>query len=120
MVDCQNTKFRVEDTIVLKGKGSSGISKLRLIARNKSTIKAYSRMFAQSASTGHLDCQSIIADKGSVVSLVPEVVCKNKDAQITHEASVGKISEEQLNYLRTRGLNEQEATNLITAGFLRI
>lgn len=120
IADCKNTKFLTEDSIVLKGKGSSGISKLRLIAGEKSTIKAYSRMFAQSPSIGHLDCQSLITDKNSTVNLIPEVICENKDAQITHEASVGKISEEQLNYLRTRGLNEQEAINLITAGFLRV
>ncbi len=120
LVDCQNTDFFTEDAIILKGEGSSGISRLRFISGKKSTIKAHSRILAQSPSSGHLDCQSIITDKGSTVSLVPEVLCENKDAQVTHEASVGKISEEELNYLRTRGLNEEEAINLITAGFLRI
>lgn len=120
IADCKNTKFLTEDTIALMGEGSSGISRLRLIARKRSSIKAYSRIFAHSPSSGHLDCQSLITDKKSSVNLIPEVVCENKDAQITHEASVGKISEEQLNYLRTRGLNESQAINLITAGFLKI
>jgi len=39
-------------------------------------------------------------------------------AQITHEASIGRISEEELIYLRTRGLNEKEAIGLIVNGFL--
>jgi len=120
LVNCQKTQFFTEDTVVLKGEGSSGISKLRLIAGKESSIKAYSRMFAQSASSGHLDCQSLVTDKGSTVKLVPEVVCDNKEAQVTHEASIGKISEEQLNYLRTRGLTKEQAINLIISGFLRI
>jgi Fe-S cluster assembly scaffold protein SufB len=48
------------------------------------------------------------------------LVCESKEAQITHEASIGKISEEQLNYLRSRGLNEKEAIDLIISGFLSV
>jgi hypothetical protein len=50
--------------------------------------------------------------------LVPELVNENKDALLTHEASIGRISEEELNYLRARGLSENEAIDLIVAGFL--
>jgi Fe-S cluster assembly scaffold protein SufB len=120
VADCKNTCFHADAAIVLAGKGSSAINRLRLVARKDSEIKAYSRMFAKSASTGHLDCQGLMTDKSAKVTFVPEVVCEDKDAQITHEASIGKISEEQLNYLRTRGLNEEQAVNLITAGFLKI
>ncbi|MBN1168932.1 SufD family Fe-S cluster assembly protein [Candidatus Woesebacteria bacterium] len=120
LADCKNTRFTTEDEIVLQGEGSSGISRLRLIARKDSDIKACSKIVAKSPSSGHLDCQSLVTDKNSRVTLVPEVVCEDKDAQITHEASIGKVSEEQLNYLRTRGLNEQQAINLITAGFLKV
>ncbi|PIZ89560.1 MAG: hypothetical protein COX89_00870 [Candidatus Nealsonbacteria bacterium CG_4_10_14_0_2_um_filter_37_10] len=48
------------------------------------------------------------------------LICQNKEAQITHEASIGKISEEELNYLRMRGLTEKEAIDLIVTGFLTI
>jgi Fe-S cluster assembly scaffold protein SufB len=62
----------------------------------------------------------IVIDKNSKISLIPELICQNKKAQITHEASIGKISEEELNYLRMRGLTEDEAINLIVSGFLKI
>ena len=42
---------------------------------------------------------------------------RTKDADVAHEASVGKISEEQINYLRTRGLSEDAAKSLIVQGF---
>lgn len=120
IADCKNTEFNIDAEIILQGKGSSAVNKLRLVAGKGSNIKAYSKMHARSAGKGHLDCQGLIADKGVVVTFVPEVVCEDKDAQITHEASIGKISEEQLNYLRTRGLTEDQSVNLITAGFLRV
>ncbi len=120
LADCKNTRFNTKDEIILQGKEASGISKLRLISRKDSIINAHSRILAKSASMGHLDCHSLMTDKKSKVSLIPEVICKNKDAQVTHEASIGRVSEEQLNYLRTRGLTEEEALNLIIAGFLKV
>jgi hypothetical protein len=120
LVDCQNTDFFTEDAIILKGYGSSGISRLRFIAGENSNIKAHSLILAKSASTGHLDCQSLITARSAKVSLVPEVLCEEKEAQVTHEASIGKVSEEQLNYLRSRGLTEEQALNLIISGFLRM
>jgi len=50
---------------------------------------------------------------------VPKLICKDPRGQVTHEASIGKISEEELNYLRTRGLKEEEAVDLIVSGFLK-
>jgi Fe-S cluster assembly scaffold protein SufB len=75
---------------------------------------------ANSPSKGHLDCQGLLVDKKSKISLIPALICQNKETQITHEASIGKISEEQLTYLRMRGLSEKEAIDLICSGFLKI
>ncbi|MEA2056228.1 MAG: SufD family Fe-S cluster assembly protein [Patescibacteria group bacterium] len=118
--DCQNTQFESLDEIYLQGKDSSGISNLRFISRANSQIKATSRMIAEAAGTGHLDCQSLNLDSTARVSLIPEVTVENDQAQITHEASIGRVSEEQLNYLRMRGLTEDEAIDLIASGFLKI
>ena len=112
------TKTEIKDTLILKEKGASGIIKLRLVGNKKSQISAYSQIRAKSESKGHLDCQGLLIDESSKISLIPELLCESKKAQITHEASIGKISEEALNYLRMRGLNEKEAINLIVNGFL--
>jgi Fe-S cluster assembly scaffold protein SufB len=113
-----NSKIDIADTIILKGKGSNGIIRLRLVGKKNSQVNAQSKIIAQVPSQGHLDCQGLLIDKNSQIKLSPELIIKDKNALITHEASVGKISEEQLNYLRTRGLSEAEAINLIVAGFL--
>jgi len=116
--DSSHTKINLEEKINLLEKGASGIIELRLVGRKGSLIKAKSTIVAHSFSKGHLDCQGILIDKKSKISLIPELICKDKDAQITHEASVGKISQDQIVYLRTRGLSEKEAIELVINGFL--
>ena len=113
-----NSNIEIEDSIFLKGKSSQGIARLRLAARENSEIKAISRIVAQAPSKGHLDCQGLLTDETARIALAPELICQDKNAQITHEASIGKISEEELNYLRMRGLSEDEAIDLIVSGFL--
>jgi len=118
--NCVQTKAEIKDVLFLKGKGASGIINLRLVGGRNSKVLARSQIIADSESKGHLDCQGLLTDQKSEISLIPELVCKHKLAQITHEASIGKISPEQLNYLRMRGLTEKRATDLIINGFLKI
>jgi len=120
IANCVKTETNIKDVLILKGNGSSGVINLRLVGGKESKILARSQVIADSESRGHLDCQGLLTDKKSNISLIPELICKNKLAQITHEASIGKISQEQLTYLRMKGLTEKQATNLIINGFLEI
>jgi len=120
LADCENTDLTIRDNLMLAGADAKGISKLRFVVREHSTVKAISRLTATSPAVGHIDCQSLMIDKTSRVKLIPEIDCQNKEAALTHEASVGKISEEQINYLRMRGLNLDQALNLIITGFLKM
>jgi Fe-S cluster assembly scaffold protein SufB len=112
------TEVAIADVVRLNGNNARGVVRLRLVGRERAKIKAVSRMLANGAGEGHLDCQGLLMGDAAEISLVPEVVCRHKEAQITHEASIGKVSEEALNYLRSRGLTEDEAIDLIVAGFL--
>ena len=116
--DCKNTNMEINDNIILKGKNSSGILKLRLVGKENAKILSRSRITTEAECKGHLDCQGLPIHKTAEMILIPELVCRDNQSQITHEASIGKISEEELNYLKTRGLNEHEAIDLIVNGFL--
>ncbi len=118
-VDCKRTQAEIVDTLNLKEKDASGQIQLRLVGRKNSKVSARSQILAKAPGRGHLDCQGLLVDKSSIISLEPKLICKNKLAQLTHEASIGKIEEQQLNYLRQRGLSEEEAINLIVTGFLK-
>ncbi len=118
IIDGKATKIEMQDNLFLKGKESTGEIQLKIVGRQKSNIQAQSQILAENQNRGHLDCQGLLAEKNAIISLEPKLVCKNKDAQLTHESSIGKISEEELNYLRQRGFSQEEATDLITNGFL--
>jgi len=120
LINGLNSKIDLKETLLFVGKNSQGIIRLRLVGRKNSQITAKSTIIAKVPGKGHLDCQGLLVGKDSKISLIPELICQNKKAQITHEASIGKIAEEQLNYLRQRGLTEKEAIDLIVSGFLEI
>ena len=117
-VSAKNSKIDMSEFIYLDGKNSNGISRIRIVGNRKSKIVAHNRMIANKAGTGHVDCMGLLIANNSSINLIPELINKNKNASLTHEASVGKISEENLNYLRSRGLTEEQAIDLIVAGFL--
>lgn len=63
-------------------------------------------------------CDALILDEASASDTIPYMEINNKKVSIGHEASVGKIGEEQLFYLMSRGLSEAEATAMIVRGFI--
>ncbi len=108
----------MHDSTFLKGKKCSGVSRIRMVGDKGSRIVAHSKMIANDAGTGYLDYMGLLLAENSSINAIPELINRNNNATLTHEASVGKISEENLNYLRNRGLTEDEAIDLIVAGFL--
>ncbi|MDY0276650.1 MAG: Fe-S cluster assembly protein SufB [Acholeplasma sp.] len=66
----------------------------------------------------NIECDTIILDGISTSDTVPINVVKNSDVFLQHEATVSKISEDQLFYLMSRGLTEAEATEMIVMGFI--
>lgn len=66
----------------------------------------------------HVECDTIILDDISKSDTIPFNFVQNQKSRIEHEASVSKISEEQLFYLMTRGLTKEQATEMIVMGFI--
>lgn len=69
-------------------------------------------------SMSHIECDTIIMDEWSKSDTIPYNEIHNSQVSLEHEAKVSKISEEQLYYLMSRGLTEQEATEMIVMGFV--
>jgi len=63
-------------------------------------------------------CDALILDDESESNTYPAVENKNKDVEISHEARIGKIGEEVMFYMKSRGFNEEDATRLIVGGFV--
>ena len=107
------THFRVE----LNGAGSGVDLVSRSVARDDSRQSYESVIFGNAPCTGHSACDAIIAGNG-IVDASPSLNARNGDAQLIHEAAIGKIAGEQLLKLQTLGLTEQEAEAKIIEGFL--
>jgi len=108
------TIFEVE----LNGENASTHVTSRSVATENSSQEFYSKVIGNKKSFGHVECDAIIKDKAKVKA-VPEIMANNIDANLVHEAVIGKIAGEQLIKLMTLGLNEKEAEEEIIKGFLR-
>lgn len=108
------TEFEVE----LAGEDSGVDLISRAVARGQSRQHYHSRIVGRTRCTGHSECDAIIAD-GAQVSAAPELLAAHQDAQLIHEAAIGKIAGEQIVKLRTLGLTEKQAEERIIAGFLK-
>jgi len=68
----------------------------------------------------HLECKGLILNDEGIIHAIPELEGHKKDVDLSHEAAVGKIAQEEVEYLMARGLNEEEATATIVRGFLHV
>lgn len=68
---------------------------------------------------GHLECKGLILGGGSIHA-IPELQGTRPGVELSHEAAVGKIAQEEIEYLMARGLDEDEATSTIVRGFLNV
>lgn len=104
-------------TVELKGEDSSAQIISRSVAQNESTQVFHLNLRGYSKCRGHIQCDSIIMDDAKVSS-IPEISAFHSDAQLIHEAAIGKIASDQLIKLMTLGLTEKEAEDTVLKGFL--
>jgi len=69
---------------------------------------------------GHLECRGLILQGAGTIHAIPELKGNLAGIDLSHEAAVGKIAEEEVEYLMARGLSRSEATATIVRGFLRV
>ena len=107
--------------VVLQNEGARGEIITRAIATDNAKI--YARGFLQGEHKGskaHLECRGLLLSDNAMVYAVPELLAKAQGAELSHEAAVGKIAEEEIQYLMARGFSEKEAASLIVRGFMDI
>lgn len=103
-----DTTSRIISKSVSKDDGRSSYRGLLYVAKEARNVKSTVR------------CDALLIDDHSRTDTYPYIEVNEDDATITHEASVGKIGEDQVFYLMSRGFSEQEALNLVVSGFLEV
>ena len=104
--------------VYLEGNNSRARIISRSVAKGGSRQVFYPCMTGKSSCFGHVQCDSIIMDE-AVISSIPAISAENVNAQLVHEAAIGKIAGEQILKLQTFGLTAEEAEEQILKGFLK-
>jgi Fe-S cluster assembly scaffold protein SufB len=104
--------------IVLNGDNSKANMVSRSVIKGNSIQDFYATLDARAKCFGHIECDAIIMDNGRNET-VPSLKAGHPDAELTHEASIGKIANEQLVKLMSLGLTYDESVNRIIQGFLK-
>ena len=104
--------------VQLNGENSSTHVTSRSVATESSKQYFISKIYGNAKCFAHSECDAIIKDN-SIVTATPEITANNVEANMIHEAAIGKIAGEQITKLMTLGLTEKEAEEEIINGFLR-
>ena len=101
-----DTTSKITSKSVSRSDGRSTYRVLLNVAKGATNVKSTVR------------CDALLLDETSKTDTYPYMKINQEDATITHEATVGKIGDEQIFYLMTRGFSEEEALTLIVNGFM--
>lgn len=99
-------------------------AKAEIVARTLSTggvVINRGHLLGQSPETkAHLECHGLLLSEQGIIHAIPELEARTGNAELSHEAAVGKIAPEEIEYLMARGLTEEEAVATIVRGFLNV
>ncbi len=105
--------------VYLEGTGSKSEIVSRAVAKDNSKIYARGHLAGAVPDVkGHLECHGLILSDDALMYAVPILEGASSNLEMSHEAAVGKIDEEEVQYLTSRGLTEEEAASMIVRGFL--
>lgn len=101
-----NTSSKITSKSISKGKGRASYRGLLKVNKGSGNVKS------------NVVCDALLLDAESRSDTYPYIEIDEDDVTIGHEASVSRVGEEQLFYLMSRGLSEEEATSMVVSGFI--
>jgi hypothetical protein len=112
-------RVEVREVVHLNGRKARGLTRTRVAVCDHAQSNVYTTMEGNApGARGHMDCTEVI--RGSALaSNTPLVVVRHDQAQVTHEAAIGTVNRKELESLLARGLDEDEAVDLIIRGLIR-
>ncbi len=113
-----NDVIKINEKASLVGNDARGVLKTNIAVREQAQAFIKNTLIAKAAGArGHVDCKEIVQDQG-LAKAIPVVEVQHPKAHVTHEAAIGSVDSKQLETLMARGLNEDDATDLIIEGLL--
>jgi uncharacterized protein len=119
IVGSPGSEYDLGGRIFLKKPGNKAEIVARTIS-NGGKIIARGHLIGEVAEIkAHLECKGLLLN-GGLIHAIPELEGHADGVEMSHEAAVGKIAQEEISYLMSRGLSEEEATSTIVRGFLNV
>jgi len=119
IVGSPGSEYDLGGRIFLKKPGNKAEIVARTIS-NGGKIIARGHLIGEVAEIkAHLECKGLLLN-GGLIHAIPELEGHADGVEMSHEAAVGKIAREEISYLMSRGLSEEEATSTIVRGFLNV
>lgn len=116
----EGSNMDVGSRVFLKAKGSRAEVVTRAITKGGNIVSRGHLIGEVPDIKAHLECRGLILSEKGKIHAIPELEGKVSGVDMSHEAAVGKIAEEEIQYLMSRGLTGEEATAAIIRGFLDI
>jgi Fe-S cluster assembly scaffold protein SufB len=115
----EDDDIKVNEVVRLNGEGARGLTKTRVAVRDRAVSEIYTMVEGNApGAVGHMDCTEVV--RGNAVARnMPVVVVRDDQARVTHEAAIGSVGKKELETLMARGLDEEEAVDIIIRGMLR-
>jgi Fe-S cluster assembly scaffold protein SufB len=111
----------VGSCVIFSGENTKAELISRAVVTDESKVKMRGNLKSYAPHTkGHLECRGLLLSELAKAQAYPQLRSTSPEADLTHEAAIGKIQEEELYYLMSRGLTENEATSMIARGFLDV
>ena len=116
----QDDIIKIAEKVNLNGNGARSLIKTRIVLRDRARAEVIGETYGNAPySRGHVDCVELVNGTEAVAKAIPIVEVTNDKAKVTHEAAIGSIDSKQVETLMARGLDENEAVDVIVKGILR-
>jgi len=114
----QGSVYDVGARVILEGSGSKAEVISRTISGGGTIIARGELVGKRKGIKAHLECSGMLLNEHGSIQAIPILEAHHPEVDMSHEASVGKIAEEEIYYLMARGIPEEKAVSLIVRGFL--
>lgn len=112
--------IKIAERVHLNGRNARGMAKSRLVLGDRAKAEVRGETYGNAPdSRGHVDCMELVHGKDARATAIPIVSVTDEDAKVTHEAAIGSVDRRQVETLMARGLDEDEAVDVIVKGILR-
>ena len=116
-----HSKMDLGSWAVLNGRGSTSELITRAIIREGSELISRGTIEGNNTQCrGHLECRGLLLDEDATLQAIPILEARKRGAELTHEAAVGKLSDQEISYLMSRGLDEDAAVGTLIRGFMDV